>query len=159
MPKLKLSNNAIQILEKRYLKKNDEGKVVEKPKDLFRRVANNIALADVKYLLKEEVKNLENEKYLSVLLDGKSSLEELFAEIDATEVRYQILKLKDESDLLSPTMKKLVKISELPESVLSLLKQQLLDSRQPLEIAPELNSKTTNSECGSPHSIAPAIPA
>jgi hypothetical protein len=105
------------------------------------------------------VKNLENEKYLSVLLDGKSSLEERFAEINTNEVRNQILKLRDESDLLSPKMKKLIKISELPESVLSLLKQQLLDSRQPSEIAPELNSKTTISECGSPHSIAPAIPA
>jgi len=62
MTKLKLSNNAIQILEKRYLKKNNEGKVVEKPEDLFKRVANNIALADAKYLLKEEIQNLENNK-------------------------------------------------------------------------------------------------
>src|SRR3990167_2660463 len=60
MPNLKLSNNALQILKKRYLKKNDEGKVVEKPDDLFRRVANNIALADVKYLLREEMQYLEN---------------------------------------------------------------------------------------------------
>ena len=60
MPNLKLSNNALQILKKRYLKKNDEGKVVEKPDDLFRRVANNIALADAKYLLREEMQYLEN---------------------------------------------------------------------------------------------------
>ena len=105
------------------------------------------------------VKNLENEKYLAVLLDGKSSLEERFAEIDAKEVRNQILKLRDESDLLSPKMKKLTKKSKLPESVLSVLKQQLLDSRRPPEIAPELTSKTRISECCSPHSIAPAIPA
>ncbi len=55
MPKLKLSNNALQILEKRYLKRNNEGKVIEKPVDLFQRVAENIALADAKYLLKEEI--------------------------------------------------------------------------------------------------------
>ncbi|MCH8328926.1 MAG: adenosylcobalamin-dependent ribonucleoside-diphosphate reductase [Nanoarchaeota archaeon] len=60
MPKLKLSSNAIQILEKRYLKKNTEGKVIEKPEDLFRRVANNIALADARYILKEEIdQNIE----------------------------------------------------------------------------------------------------
>jgi ribonucleoside-diphosphate reductase alpha chain len=53
MQKLKLSDNALQILEKRYLKKDKEGKIIEKPEDLFRRVANNIALADAKYLLKE----------------------------------------------------------------------------------------------------------
>ena len=61
MPKLSLSDNAIKILEKRYLKKNKEGKVIEKPEDLFKRVANNIALADAKYLLKEEINNLQNE--------------------------------------------------------------------------------------------------
>ena len=60
MPKLKFSNNALQLLEKRYLKKNNEGKVIEKPEDLFKRVANNIALADTKYLLKDEIPNLDN---------------------------------------------------------------------------------------------------
>ncbi|MBI2208448.1 adenosylcobalamin-dependent ribonucleoside-diphosphate reductase [Candidatus Woesearchaeota archaeon] len=66
MAKIKLSNNALQILEKRYLKKDKEGKVIEKPEDLFLRVANNIALADAKYLLKEEIENLqqkENKEY------------------------------------------------------------------------------------------------
>ena len=58
MPKLKLSKNALQILEKRYLKKNKEGKVIEKPEDLFKRVASNIALADAKYLLTEEINAL-----------------------------------------------------------------------------------------------------
>src|SRR3989338_9288022 len=66
MVKIKLSNNALQILEKRYLKKDKEGKVIEKPEDLFLRVANNIALADAKYLLREETENLqqkENKEY------------------------------------------------------------------------------------------------
>ncbi|MCH8003043.1 MAG: adenosylcobalamin-dependent ribonucleoside-diphosphate reductase [Nanoarchaeota archaeon] len=68
MPKLKLSNNAIKILEKRYLIKDDNGKVIEKPEDLFKRVANNIALADAKYLLKEEIANLEsNEEYFELV--------------------------------------------------------------------------------------------
>ncbi len=70
MPKLKLSNNAVQILEKRYLMKNPDGKVIEKPEDLFRRVANNIALADAKYLLKEEVNNLkdeQNQEYFNIV--------------------------------------------------------------------------------------------
>jgi len=66
MPKLKLSNNALQILEKRYLKKNNEGKVVEKPEDLFKRVANNIALSDAKYLLKEEIQDLGNKDYFEL---------------------------------------------------------------------------------------------
>jgi len=71
MPKLKLSNNAIKILEKRYLKKDDNGKVIEKPEDLFKRVSNNIALADAKYLLKEEINNLENNQEYFELVKTK----------------------------------------------------------------------------------------
>lgn len=43
-----MSENAIKVLEKRYLKKKD-GKPAEKPVDMFRRVANNIAQADARY--------------------------------------------------------------------------------------------------------------
>ena len=43
-----LSENAIRILEKRYLKKDQTGNVIEAPKDLFKRVAGNIALSDAK---------------------------------------------------------------------------------------------------------------
>ncbi|MBI2101720.1 adenosylcobalamin-dependent ribonucleoside-diphosphate reductase [Candidatus Woesearchaeota archaeon] len=62
--KIKLSKNALMILEQRYLKKNDKGKVIEKPEDLFRRVANNIAQADSKYKnSKKNIKQTENEFY------------------------------------------------------------------------------------------------
>ncbi|MBI2658335.1 adenosylcobalamin-dependent ribonucleoside-diphosphate reductase [Candidatus Woesearchaeota archaeon] len=61
MPKLKLSKNAILILEQRYLKKNDKGKVTEKPEDMFRRVAKNIAQADAKY--KGNAKEAEKDFY------------------------------------------------------------------------------------------------
>ncbi|OGW43724.1 MAG: ribonucleoside-diphosphate reductase, adenosylcobalamin-dependent [Nitrospirae bacterium RBG_16_43_11] len=43
------SQNAIKVLEKRYLAKNDKGQVVETPKDMFRRVARNIAQAELIY--------------------------------------------------------------------------------------------------------------
>ena len=70
MAKIKLSENAVKILEKRYLKKNKKGKVIEKPEDLFKRVSGNIALADVRYLLKEEVETLledENAEYFELV--------------------------------------------------------------------------------------------
>jgi len=44
-----LNQNAITVLEKRYLKKNDSGEPLEKPIDMFRRVAMNIAEADKNY--------------------------------------------------------------------------------------------------------------
>ncbi len=38
-----LCPNALKVLEKRYLKKDDDGKAIEKPSDMFIRVAQNIA--------------------------------------------------------------------------------------------------------------------
>lgn len=46
---LPLSENALTVLERRYLKKDSEGRVIERPEDLFRRVADNIAQADANY--------------------------------------------------------------------------------------------------------------
>ncbi len=46
---LDLSPNALTVLEKRYLVKDDAGKPVEKSEDLFWRVARTIAGADKKY--------------------------------------------------------------------------------------------------------------
>src|SRR3972149_6676363 len=44
-----LSQNAMTVLEKRYLRKDDEGQVVESPDDMFGRVANAIADAERGY--------------------------------------------------------------------------------------------------------------
>ncbi len=48
----KLSVNALKVLKERYLLKDDEGDVIETPNDLFRRVAKNIAHADLNYNIK-----------------------------------------------------------------------------------------------------------
>ena len=59
-----LSKNALMILEQRYLKRDDKGRIVETPEKLFRRVAKNIALADAKYKnSKKNVKKTEEEFY------------------------------------------------------------------------------------------------
>ncbi len=46
---IKLTRNALTVLERRYLARDSEGKVAETPEDLFRRVARAVALVDVKY--------------------------------------------------------------------------------------------------------------
>lgn len=61
---LNLSQNALTVLQKRYLKKNEEGKIIEAPEDLFRRVARHVASADVHYGKNSaEVSRVEDEFY------------------------------------------------------------------------------------------------
>lgn len=45
----KLSINALTVLEGRYLRKNQNGEICESPRQLFERVAQNIAEADARY--------------------------------------------------------------------------------------------------------------
>src|SRR6266702_6712017 len=48
-PDPKLSENALRVLQKRYLKKDEKGRVIETPKELFARVAWNLAQAERNY--------------------------------------------------------------------------------------------------------------
>jgi len=52
---IKLSDNALRVLERRYLTKDGEGKIIETPQELFRRVAKHIASADLHYDAKADV--------------------------------------------------------------------------------------------------------
>ncbi|MHC1566873.1 MAG: ribonucleotide reductase N-terminal alpha domain-containing protein [Candidatus Syntropharchaeia archaeon] len=44
-----LSRNALEVLKRRYLLKNDRGEIVETPSQMFRRVASTIGKADEFY--------------------------------------------------------------------------------------------------------------
>lgn len=58
-----LSKNAVTVLEKRYLKRDTNGKPLEAPADLFRRVAAAIASADTTFNPKADVRSLSDEFY------------------------------------------------------------------------------------------------
>ncbi|HEX9080276.1 MAG TPA: vitamin B12-dependent ribonucleotide reductase, partial [Desulfuromonadaceae bacterium] len=58
-----LSKNAVTVLEKRYLRRDVEGKVLETPADMFRRVAETIAEPDKKYDKKADVKGVADTFY------------------------------------------------------------------------------------------------
>lgn len=60
---IKLSINAIKVLERRYLIKDDLGRVIETPKQLFQRVAQNIAEADMIYDREADTKKTAKEFY------------------------------------------------------------------------------------------------
>jgi ribonucleoside-diphosphate reductase alpha chain len=60
---LGFTENALHVLDKRYLKKDKTGKVIETPSDLFRRVAKAIASADLIYNSSADIKTREEEYY------------------------------------------------------------------------------------------------
>ncbi|MCW1296952.1 MAG: vitamin B12-dependent ribonucleotide reductase [Candidatus Parvarchaeota archaeon] len=60
---LKLTLNAINVLQKRYLLKDKDGKIIETPKQMFRRVARAVAKADLIYNKKANIQEIEEEFY------------------------------------------------------------------------------------------------
>jgi ribonucleoside-diphosphate reductase alpha chain len=59
-----LSANARQVLERRYLLKDEEGKIIESPRAMFRRVAKAITEAELLYDKGQVPKKLEEEFFL-----------------------------------------------------------------------------------------------
>ncbi len=67
---IKISSKSKVVLEKRYLRKNEKGEIVETPEEMFRRIARNIASADAKYNNTIDTAPIENRFY-----DAMSNLE------------------------------------------------------------------------------------
>src|SRR5918996_1279180 len=69
-----LSENAVAVLKKRYLKKDERGEAIEEPLDMFRRVAANIAEGEFCFKEGEEAQRLYEEskdKFLRLMLSRK----------------------------------------------------------------------------------------
>ncbi|WP_427340387.1 vitamin B12-dependent ribonucleotide reductase [Caloranaerobacter sp. DY30410] len=60
---MNLTDNALKVLEKRYLTKDLEGNVIETPDEMFKRVAHHIAKADLLYDKDSDVQKTEKEFY------------------------------------------------------------------------------------------------
>ena len=64
---LKFSNNALQVLERRYLLKDNQGNLVETPKQMVRRIAHNIAQAERNYGANEKQVHETEEKFYNLI--------------------------------------------------------------------------------------------
>ncbi len=60
---LKLTVNAVKILERRYLRKDEGGRIIETPRGMLRRVAKAVACVDGDYLDAGEVEELQEDFY------------------------------------------------------------------------------------------------
>jgi hypothetical protein len=66
------------------------------------------------------VKNLENEQYVKILLSGRQSLEELFADMDASTVRQELQNAQANPDKIPPPIKNVVAIDDLPQMLVGM---------------------------------------
>jgi len=66
------------------------------------------------------VKNLNNPQYMRILLDGKTTLEERFAQIDASLIRKELAKLSANSDKVPPRIKKLIRQPDFPGQLVAI---------------------------------------
>ncbi len=60
------------------------------------------------------IRNLENEDYMKIILNGCNTLEERFAKIDSELVINELKMLQNNAEMLSPVMKKIIKKDNLP---------------------------------------------
>ena len=67
--------------------------------------------------------NLKNEEYMQIILAGKKTLEERFAEIDSREVLRGLTQSRVDMSNIHPCIKKIIKTPNLPKVVVSLLEK------------------------------------
>ncbi len=68
-PKLKLTENAIKVLESRYLLKDEKGKLAEKPMEMFKRVASHIVKAEDNYKIEKAEKDKIEQDFLEIMVN------------------------------------------------------------------------------------------
>ena len=56
-----LTRNAIKVLRERYLIKDQDGRVIETPEEMFRRVARVVAKPELQYTTRYEAKKIEDD--------------------------------------------------------------------------------------------------
>ena len=66
--------------------------------------------------------NLKNREYMKILLAGRDTLEQRFADVDAKQIR-RLMQESHGGDARHPHLKKILRIPDLPKSIVSLLEQ------------------------------------
>jgi len=69
------------------------------------------------------VRNLDNPAYMKILLNGKPSLEAVFASIDIHTLRQEFRKAHDSPQRIPTELKPLIAISNFPEKLLNTIQK------------------------------------
>jgi len=70
------------------------------------------------------IRNLQNPHYMKILLNGKSSIEEVFAEIEIDTVRKTFREAQEASEKIPSKLKPLIAMPDFPEKLLNMLKKR-----------------------------------
>ncbi|MGM0568270.1 MAG: adenosylcobalamin-dependent ribonucleoside-diphosphate reductase [Elusimicrobiota bacterium] len=112
---LKLSLNSIEVLKKRYLRKNEKREIIETPGELFKRVAGSISRAEDNFKSRVSANQIEEEFYHMIknrefmpnsptLMNAGTSLEQLSACF--------VLPVEDSIEGIFDTLKNMAKIHQ-----------------------------------------------
>ena len=69
------------------------------------------------------VMNLNNKEYMKILLVGKTTLEERFAEVDSREIRKRLLSETMITGSACPQIRKIIRLPQLPKTIVNLLQK------------------------------------
>lgn len=93
----------------------------------FRRKTGNSSLGKtIKAMIPDTplVKNLNNRQYMDILLDGKATLEERFAEIDIETVRRELKTSRQAAERIPYKLKRIIKDSDFLQKITKFLHQR-----------------------------------
>jgi hypothetical protein len=75
------------------------------------------------------VKNLENKNYIGILLNGNTTLEGRFSEIDVNIVREELNKSQEHSERIPAVIRRLIKKPDLPQIITDLFQKAALSTK------------------------------
>jgi hypothetical protein len=90
-----------------------------------RKTGNNSSSQMLQNMLAQTplVRNLQNPEYMKILLDGKTSIEELFADIEITRLRQELKNAQQNPEKIPAKIKSIINEPKYPEKLANLLKK------------------------------------
>ena len=69
------------------------------------------------------VRNLQNPEYMKILLDGKTTIEDVFAEIEITRLREELKTAQQNPEKIPAKIKSIINEPQYPEKLVNILKK------------------------------------
>ena len=100
-------------------------------RDNRRKTGNSSSRLALRNMLAETplIKNLQNPEYMKILLDGRTTIEELFAEIEINKLRQELRKAQQNPERIPAKIKRIINEPQYPEKLANILRKPELPSK------------------------------